>query len=49
MRYQVNLIKQAGKQPILHVKSENPGAIALYNSLGFRFRRQFDVIVFKQE
>ena len=34
-----------GETPFLHSYADNAGAIALYQSLGFRIRRQVDVLV----
>src|SRR3546814_9073861 len=34
-----------GEQPFLHSYADNAGAIALYESLGFRIRRQVHVLV----
>jgi len=37
-----------GEQPFLHSYADNAGAIALYESLGFRIRRQVHVLVISQ-
>lgn len=41
--HQVKLIKQAGKKPILHVRTDNTRAIEVYKSLGFIIRQQLNV------
>ena len=33
-----------GEQPFLHSYADNSGAIALYESLGFRIRREVHVL-----
>jgi len=38
-------ISRRGEVPILHVKSDNSGAIRLYETLGFTFRRYFNLVV----
>lgn len=39
----VNRIATKGETPFLHVLAENKGAIALYETLGFRFRAAIKV------
>ncbi len=37
-----------GEVPFLHVKADNTGAIALYESIGFRFSRSLNLVVVKK-
>lgn len=46
--HQINMIRQQSDVPILHVKTDNEGAIRLYESVGFNIRRALNVIVFKK-
>lgn len=47
--HQIALIRQEGRKPMLHVKTDNHNALALYESLGFTIRRKLDVIIFRKE
>ncbi|MHA4842577.1 GNAT family N-acetyltransferase [Flavitalea antarctica] len=47
--HQIGLIRQEGRKPMLHVKTDNHNALALYESLGFTIRRKLDVIIFRKE
>jgi len=46
--HQINMIRQQSDVPILHVKTDNEGAIRLYESVGFTIRRTLNVIIFKK-
>lgn len=41
-------MRERGEQPFLHSYADNAGAIALYQSLGFRIRREVHVLVMAQ-
>ena len=45
MRVVVARILARGETPFLHAYAENRGAIALYESLGFAFRREMRMLV----
>lgn len=47
--HQLHLIRNAGKTPMLHVKTDNTSAISLYESLGFKISRKLEVLIFKKE
>jgi ribosomal protein S18 acetylase RimI-like enzyme len=47
--HQIGLIRQEGRKPMLHVKTDNHNALALYESLGFTIRRKLDVIIFRKD
>jgi predicted GNAT family acetyltransferase len=38
----------AGETPFLHAWADNTGAIALYEKLGYRLRREVNVAVFER-
>ncbi len=44
----VNLIVERGETPFLHVRAVNTGAIRVYEKLGFKTRRQFDITVLRR-
>ncbi len=44
----VNLIVERGETPFLHVRAVNTGAIRVYEKLGFKTRRQFDITVLRK-
>ena len=48
MRAVAQRILERGEVPFLHVYADNAGAIALYESLGFRFRSEMTFVVMTQ-
>ncbi|MEO7483928.1 MAG: GNAT family N-acetyltransferase [Ferruginibacter sp.] len=49
MLHQLNLIRQQGQRPFLHVREDNGRAIELYQRLGFKVSRKMNFYFLKRE
>ncbi|ALW85552.1 hypothetical protein AUC43_10890 [Hymenobacter sedentarius] len=48
LQYQAQRIRAAAGIPFLHVKADNTGAIKLYQSLGFRTRKEMSIYIIRK-